>query len=59
MILARGQYSNYVIQRYLERSPRFIHQSILALIPEGSQNLVAIKESQYGRHVLAQLGKAR
>jgi hypothetical protein len=43
VILARGQFSNYVIQRYLERSTRQIQESIMALIPEGGENFEIIK----------------
>ena len=59
VVLAKGQYSNYVVQRYLEYSNKQIQQGIMALICEGTLNFNCIKESQYGRHVLGQLEKFR
>lgn len=59
MVLAQGQYSNYVIQRFLEYSDRQTQKNIMALISENSSNFNAIKDSQYGRHVLSQIEKYR
>jgi len=56
VVLAQGQYSNYVIQRFLEHSDRITQKHIMALLNDPN-NLAAIKDSQYGRHVLSQLEK--
>jgi hypothetical protein len=53
--LAQGQYANYVIQRFLEYSDRQTQKNIMSLISENSHNYNAIKESQYGKHVLSQI----
>lgn len=58
VVLAQGQFSNYVIQRFLEYCDRTTQKNIMALINEGS-NLTAIKDSQFGRHVLSQIEKYR
>lgn len=57
-MLAQGQYSNYVIQRFLEYCDRTTQKNIMALISE-TNNLAAVKDSQYGRHVLSQIEKYR
>lgn len=58
VVLAQGQYSNYVIQRFLEYCDRTTQKNIMALISE-TNNLAAVKDSQYGRHVLSQIEKYR
>lgn len=54
MVLAQGQFSNYVIQRFLENCDRATQKHIMTLINEPT-NLSTIKDSQYGRHVLSQI----
>ena len=54
-MLGQGQYSNYVIQKFLEYCDKESQRAISGFVTEESRN--AINNSTYGKHVLSQLDK--